>query len=139
MGVVSGRLEQLKRTILAIYRAIRWPAGLLYIAMWIAALSTLGDGSAVAKHDGCTLVDVSIVQIWRCTPDSGAAWLAAATNFISLFTLQAPMVLIAGLVNPVLLLAAVTLLLGHVVGLPCAAFVLHQTLTRGLAVLRRGQ
>ena len=135
---MTGRLEQTKRIILAVYRAVRWPAGLLYIAMWIAALSSLGDGSAVAKHDGCALVEVSIVQFWRCAPDSGAVWLAAASNFISLFTLQAPMVLIAGLANPVLLLAAITLLLGHAVGLPCAAFVLHRTLARGLALLRRG-
>ena len=136
---MTGRLEKLKHTILAVYRAIRWPAGLLYIAMWVAALSSLGDGSAVATHDGCTLAELSIVQFWRCTPDSGAVWLAAATNFISLFTVQAPMVLIAGLANPVLLLAAITLLLGHVVGLPSAAFVLRRMLLAGLSLLRRGQ
>lgn len=135
---MSGRIERLKGTVLGVYRAIRWPAGLLYIAMWIAALSGLGDGSALAKHDGCTLAEVSIVQVWRCGPDSGAMWLAAAANFVSLFTLQAPMVLIAGLANPVLLLAAVTLLLGHVVGLPSAAFVLRRTMTRAVALLRSG-
>lgn len=138
MGDVTGRLGQLKRKILAVYRAIRWPAGLFYIALWIAALTDLGEGAALAQRDGCTLTEISLVRIWGCAPDSGALWRAAATNFVSLFTLQAPMVLISALANPVLLIAAVTLVLGHAVGLPAAAFVLRRSLARGLALLRRG-